>query len=410
MSELNMTRVSREIENAKADVVFVHGIGGSSEGAWTSNISAGKGVNEREIISFFPSVLASDFPDCNVWCLNYPSDFFDWSISGEFAEFPRNCINIMNYILGYDIGSRPVLFVCHSLGGILVKEILRMSAMNKTQRIKRLFENTRAVSFIASPHSGSMWADILSAINSVLPFWRSKDELTKITYDNSYLEQLGDWYRNSANEKSIETQAFYETKKTKGIIIVSHISANPNVGGCLPIGINRNHIDICKPTKKSDLLYISLNALIRGTLLNGPYVSGIETAQNSIPPQTIIIGVIRKNDKVLMVRRRNPIDKLTWQFVAGRLKVKQETEEECIIREVKEETCIDVSVIRKLDDVIDSVVPYQRIYYALEYLDGEICNGDVDENSDVKWVPISKIQQFVTTPINGKVFDYLAGH
>ncbi len=133
----------------------------------------------------------------------------------------------------------------------------------------------------------------------------------------------------------------------------------------------------------------------------------METPQNSIPPQTIVIGIVRKGNKVLMVRRRNPIDKLTWQFVAGRLKVNQESEEECIIREVSEETGVRVNVLHKIGEKVDGAVPYKRIYYALEYLDGDASNNDVVENSDVSWVPIASVDKFVTTKIDEKVRAFL---
>lgn len=407
MGQIELFRASRAISDPTGDLVFVHGLGGDHTKTWTPEDSVGKGDNEKEFISYFPAVLAADFPTCNVWALSYSAVFTEWSNNPNFNELPRHCVDVLNYLGGKGIGQRPVIFVCHSLGGIVVKEILHISSDNTFPRMRSVFENTKAVSFIATPHKGSKWADLIGNINKVLPFVRPSVRIAELKEDNVYLEQLSAWYRQMSADGKIETQAFYEKRKTSSIEVVPHYSANPDVVGCHPIGINKNHIEIARPKRKSDELYVSLSGLINGHFYGGSYVSGLETAQNSIPPQTIVIGIVRKGKKVLMVRRRNPIDKLTWQFVAGRLKVNQELEEECIIREVAEETGVRVKVLHKIGEKVDGDVPYKRIYYALEYLDGEASNNDEIENSDVSWVSISSVDRFVTTKIDERVRLFL---
>ena len=55
--------------------------------------------------------------------------------------------------------SRPLLFVAHSLGGILVKEALRQSEICKSNqeyaRLRRVFTSTGSLMFFGTPHEGA---------------------------------------------------------------------------------------------------------------------------------------------------------------------------------------------------------------------------------------------------------------
>lgn len=55
--------------------------------------------------------------------------------------------------------SRQLVFVAHSLGGILVKEVLRRSETNPDKKIKNIYKSTVGIFFFGTPHRGSKdWA------------------------------------------------------------------------------------------------------------------------------------------------------------------------------------------------------------------------------------------------------------
>ena len=63
---------------------------------------------------------------------------------------------------------RPLLFIAHSLGGILVKEALRRSETDPDPRIKKIFEALTGVFFFGTPHRGSKaWADFGETVTKV---------------------------------------------------------------------------------------------------------------------------------------------------------------------------------------------------------------------------------------------------
>ena len=54
------------------------------------------------------------------------------------------------------LGERPLVFVTHSMGGLLVKQLLRTASDNSAQRqYMAVLKNTRGVCFIATPHVGA---------------------------------------------------------------------------------------------------------------------------------------------------------------------------------------------------------------------------------------------------------------
>lgn len=50
---------------------------------------------------------------------------------------------------------RPIIFVAHSLGGIIVKEALRQAHTSLEAHFNRIYKTTYAVLFLGCPHRGS---------------------------------------------------------------------------------------------------------------------------------------------------------------------------------------------------------------------------------------------------------------
>ena len=119
-------------------------------------------------------------------------------------------------------------------------------------------------------------------------------------------------------------------------------------------------------------------------------------------PERPFVGVgavIWKNDKVLLVRRAKPPRLDEWSIPGGAQHV-GETLVQAVLREVKEETDLSVTVIG-LIDVVDGLIPdgdgkiknhYTLIDYAATWQSGEAHAGD--DVAEVRWVGLDELKDY----------------
>jgi triacylglycerol esterase/lipase EstA (alpha/beta hydrolase family) len=159
-------------ENAgrKADVIFIHGLGGDAFSTWRHG---------KDDSTSWPNWLGQEFPEIGVWSLGYAASPTKWSrILGLFSEsrrdtghsmaLPDRGLQVLDLMVKRGLGPRPILFVCHSLGGLLAKQVLRKSvdAIDEPRK-KQVSDQTRAVLFLATPHAGAELATLLNTFRVV---------------------------------------------------------------------------------------------------------------------------------------------------------------------------------------------------------------------------------------------------
>lgn len=109
-------------------------------------------------------------------------------------------------------------------------------------------------------------------------------------------------------------------------------------------------------------------------------------------------GVLIEDNKILLVQQKLS-DKRNWSLPGGRLE-RGETLSQGLIREMKEETGLDVEIIRMLYlcDVAASSNTILHISFLLKRVGGdiELPSNEFDENPihDVRFVPVSKLSQY----------------
>ena len=237
-------------ESPVADVVFVHGLAGDARQTWSSDAS-----NE-----FWPAMLSTDLTEIAVYTLGYPASVLGKPVKREMDLFER-ATNVLELFAGYQIGDRPIVFVAHSLGGILVKMIIRKSTESADADWQRVADSTRLVFFIATPHDGSELANLGRFIPN------TSKHVALLANKAGWLEDLNEHYRSFANgREDITTVAYYEKHATSAGVIVSRDSADPGVAGAPPIPVDKDHFNICKPSDTEDMVYMSVKRHIRRLL------------------------------------------------------------------------------------------------------------------------------------------------
>lgn len=119
----------------------------------------------------------------------------------------------------------------------------------------------------------------------------------------------------------------------------------------------------------------------------------------------IVIGIVMNNSKVLIVKRKENEDKLSWQFPGGSIEC-NESETQAVIREVLEETGCEVDVKQSLGERLHPDTNRIVSYWACEYIRGILKISDNDLE-DVRWVEKKDLFKFFTTSIYKPVIEYL---
>lgn len=237
LSELHL--ISGDRSGAIADVLFVHGLGGDPFATWWHD-------PDRPHDSW-PFWLADELPQVAVHCLAYDASPSKWL--GSSMPLVDRATNVLTLLEARAIGDRPLFFICHSLGGLVVKQVLRSALELGEDAWRKIAESTRGIVFLATPHTGARLADYLGALSKILRLSVSVHELEASA---PALRDLNVWYRQKAQNLEIDTLALFETRNTHGLRVVDEASADAGRG--VPRAIDADHATICKPGARGDLL------------------------------------------------------------------------------------------------------------------------------------------------------------
>ena len=108
-------------------------------------------------------------------------------------------------------------------------------------------------------------------------------------------------------------------------------------------------------------------------------------------------AIIKNGDKVLLCQRpKGKRHELLWEFPGGKIEP-NETEEDCVIREIQEELDVTLGNLKKLATI-------QADNILITYFEATIISGKLKmvEHNDLKWVNKKEIINFNLCP-NDKV-------
>jgi len=238
-------------QEAEADLIFVHGLGGDPVLTWCHDETA-----LRDCWLFW---LAEELPKVTVHTLEYEASASGWL--GRAMPLIDRAKDVLTELETMAIGARPIVFVGHSLGGLLIKQLLREAIDKSVPGWRRIAEQTRAVVFLATPHAGADLATWLDRLGTLL---RSSAAIDDLRAHNALLRNLNEWYRENAGRLGIATACFYEKYPLQGVMVVDETSADPGITGVVPRPLDADHASICKPPNRTHTLYDFLVQQIGG--------------------------------------------------------------------------------------------------------------------------------------------------
>ena len=250
IKELGLTQIDGKPKGHQyiADVVFVHGLQGHPQRTWQSKAKVESGRRPRkrpkllswgetdemaheDLQPFWPAdILAHDFEDVRILTFGYDSQV----TKGFMAPSSKNGIfqhgnSFMRAVGRARIGcrKRPIIFVAHSLGGLVVKQAL-IEARKQTYDADLLdiYDSTHAVIFFGTPHRGSdlaSWALLLSNIAEAVQLDTNNAVLRDLdpTSGSSKLEEMrldfDDILRDSRRSRELRIYSFQEEECMTGL-------------------------------------------------------------------------------------------------------------------------------------------------------------------------------------------------
>ena len=138
--------------------------------------------------------------------------------------------NLLESLKVKNIGDRPFIFVTHSLGALIVKEVIR-SAQNFPQ-YQDILQQTKGIVFLSTPHTGTHLNNLIQNIGFLTQLTVNIEELQE---HSPQLRNLNEWYRQNVDKLEIKTKVFYETKSMNGILVVDEDSSNPGIRDVKPV-------------------------------------------------------------------------------------------------------------------------------------------------------------------------------
>jgi hypothetical protein len=237
------------------DLVFVHGLNGHPHDSWTS-----KTTKCFWPVDLLPDVLASQRP--RILTYGYNADVTAFTDGASRDSIVSHAETLASNLAANrnlrDCSDRPIIFICHSLGGLVVKRALiycRSLSNERTEHLRSVYVSTFGILFLGTPHNGSdiaKWGLLLHNIcAAVLPkkFMESSPQLVKaLRTNNETLQHINSLFADILSRFHI--YFFHETRSTdvRGTreIIVDEASAAPYIEGVERMGIEADHSHMCK--------------------------------------------------------------------------------------------------------------------------------------------------------------------
>ena len=289
-----------ELSNWGVDVVFIHGLLGGVFYTWRQlDEKNERGWGTHDLVStddysycwprdWMQEFLGEDGGNVRVLGVDFDSFLSQWGNScpkeGFKTSLAERSEEILQKLRTCGVGKRPVIFVGHSLGGLIVKRMLTQASASGREEDAEFVNNTRGVIFFGTPHAGSQVAN-LNTYTKYLFFPTTEvqeleagspqladlqqsfqDLVASRTQRAAKEEQVGGGDGGAAvsSTKQMEVISFGETLATPymgiDLTFVPPESSNPGVGQFYKV--NMNHMNICKPSGRQSILFRKFKRMV----------------------------------------------------------------------------------------------------------------------------------------------------
>ncbi|RFU28118.1 hypothetical protein B7463_g8228, partial [Scytalidium lignicola] len=293
------------------DIVAVHGLNGDVLKTWTSKSQNVCWLNH-------PDFLPKYIKNARVLSWSYISNIT--SLTGDTTSSDRVLQHAQTLIAQLqadrdleDANYRPIIFICHSLGGIIVKRALAYSASRVSSKIAHLqsiYTCTFAVLFFATPHNGTSKARLLGSLQKLASILIPKGAVQVESSLLAALEEESETLQNISDQfaplmPNFRIFFFWEQEKTDlkytKDYIVDEASAAPILDNTERCGIAGDHREMVRFKKNSEQGFRTVVAALKRYSKEAPQV-----IRDRVDKAAEIMSERRRNEALELLKGIQP--------------------------------------------------------------------------------------------------------
>ncbi|KAI1460210.1 hypothetical protein F4805DRAFT_418612 [Annulohypoxylon moriforme] len=270
---LGLRVIHRPAGQRRADIIFVHGLGGSSRMTWSYD----RNIDFFWPLKFLP--LEPDISQARILSFGYNANFRPGSAKNKMSilDFAKDLLFDLKHAQDKSVqeledlamGERPIIFVVHSMGGLIVKEAYVQGQNDPIY--ESIVKAISSIVFLSTPHRGTNLADALNRILQVSFVASPMQFIAELAVGSQTLQKLNEQFRHAAPKMQIVS--FYETRPTamfKGaqIMVLEKDSSVLGYPGEISKPLDADHHGVCKYASPDDPSYISVRNVLK-TLIAG---------------------------------------------------------------------------------------------------------------------------------------------
>ncbi|KAL6819660.1 ankyrin repeat-containing domain protein [Trichoderma sp. SZMC 28015] len=253
-------------DDCYVDVIAVSGLGGHAFGSFKERHGS---------FMWLRDALPIDYPKARILIYGYNTRLIRSRSFQNLTDLGKALQIDMKGIRDF-AQTRPIVFIGHSLGGLVIKEAIVKLKEELDKKDASILRSTFGFAFFGVPHQGM-------AIESLVPLvkdYPNRGLLESLNKNSALLQRLENDFRNAFGTKGPRIVSFYETENSPTAVETGNgkweLSGYPSVlvdvssatcGSTCQHPINRNHSEMVKYNNQYDELYtrvqIALRPLIR---------------------------------------------------------------------------------------------------------------------------------------------------
>ncbi|KAI1423348.1 hypothetical protein F5Y12DRAFT_798577 [Xylaria sp. FL1777] len=296
---------------AAVDIILIHGLQGHPKNTWlyspprekpSFKLLKMKKPRPRETEpqeTFWPlDILPGDFSDARIMTYGYDSHITHWfkgpAMQLDIDQYGEGLLNAME-ACRRDDPHRPLIFIVHSLGGLILKDALRRARSSSEERFKHVYNSIKGLLFFGTPHRGGSYVELgltVRRIAALAGFNANDKVLRSLSFDGTHARILREEFALVLKDLNPRLFIFQEGLGVSGFgplsgKVVEDFSSALDVGEQKET-IVANHINMCRFNGEDDDGYVKVKGALELAISE---ISSIPREDNNLEKLNLIYPV-----------------------------------------------------------------------------------------------------------------------